>query len=162
MAFAVRVTSTAPLRRPYSIGFVDVREAYTTPPGSGFDKHYDIQVRLSEGWPRLICSLAWSEDRKLIRGTVQVETKITNAEVRVYTSGVSWRKVEEIDGFSGTSIHWNDRVITFQKRIRLESSVKPLLEKIPFLKDLDVTNSFLMEIKGTFDVVSRVGMAEMR
>jgi len=101
-------------------------------------------------------------ERKLVVGTRQVETKITNAEVRVFTGGVCWTKVEEIDGFSGTNVSWNSRVITFKKRIRLEANIKPLVDKIPYIKDLDVSQSYTMEIDGTFDVISRAGMAEMR
>jgi len=140
---------------------VDVHESYDLN-HNGFDKTYDILITLSDGWPKLICSVAWSEERKLVPGTRQVETKITNAEVRVFTGGVSWTKVEEIDGFSGTSVSWNSRVITFKKRIRLEANIKPLVDKIPYLKDLDVSQSYKMEIDGTFDVITRVGMAEMR
>lgn len=68
MAHAVRVTSSRKLSRPYSRGFVDIHESYNLN-YSGFDKTYDIQITLSDGWPKLICSVAWSEDRKLVAGT---------------------------------------------------------------------------------------------
>lgn len=129
---------------------------------SGFDKTFDIQVKFIEpGWSDLVCSVAWSEDKKLIPGSNAIKTTVSQADVALYNAGDGWAKLTEIDGFAGTQVKWSERIIQFKKRFLLEMPLAFILKKIPLLDEIDISRTYRAEIHGAIDVKTFERSVEM-
>lgn len=140
--------------RPYLRDFTVVRDlhAHLT---SGYRYHADFQCVFSGvGTPRVIGSVMWNTERKLLPNSTRAETKITEANFTVFGAGLGWNKLEELPGNEDAWVFFSNTVIQFKKRFVLNVPISPLLSEVPILKELEVTNSWPCEAEGFYDITT--------
>lgn len=122
---------------------------------SGYRYHADFQFEMRGiGYTTIIGSLAWNTDRKLIPGSTQVETKITEAGFAVFRAGLGWNKLEELSGSEDAWIRFSNTVVQFKKRFVLVVPVTPVLSEVPIVKEFDITKSWPCEMEGYYDIIT--------
>jgi hypothetical protein len=105
----------------------------------------------------IVVTVLWNKEQKLIRGTTNTKSTVTDAAVSISKHGAGWAVVADIPG-EEPWVSYKDTVIRFRKRFTVQLPIITTL--IPgvgeMITDLGASVTRRIEVEGYIDVISYV------